>query len=56
MPPPESLASPGARAATWLPAVPGILTADQILATGQSIAEVQQRDGAVGWPDGHVDA
>jgi len=56
MPPPESLASPGSRAATWLPSVPGILTADQILATGQSIAEVQQRDGAIGWPDGHVDA
>jgi len=56
MPPPESLASPGSRTATWLPSVPGILTADQILATGQSIADVQQRDGAIGWPDGHVDA
>jgi hypothetical protein len=41
---------------TWLPSVPGILTADQILATGHSIADVQQRDGAIGWPDGHVDA
>ncbi len=41
---------------TWLPSVPGILTADQILATGNSIAAVQQRDGAIGWPDGHVDA
>ena len=41
---------------TWLPSVPGILTADQILATGHSIAAVQQRDGAIGWPDGHVDA
>jgi hypothetical protein len=41
---------------TWLPSVPGILTADQILATGCSIAAVQQRDGAIGWPDGHVDA
>ncbi|MGD0374260.1 MAG: prenyltransferase [Streptosporangiaceae bacterium] len=38
------------------PAVPGILTADEILATGRSIASQQQRDGAVGWPDGHVDA
>ncbi len=56
MPPPESLASPGSRAATWLPSVPGILTADQILATGHSIAAVQQPDGAIGWPDGHVDA
>src|SRR5215472_17211905 len=41
---------------TWLPSVPGILTAEQILATGRSIAAVQQRDGAIGWPDGHVDA
>ncbi len=56
MPPPESLASAGSRAAAWLPSVPGILTADQILATGRSIAAVQQRDGAIGWPDGHVDA
>jgi hypothetical protein len=44
------------RAAASLPSVPGILTADQILATGHSIAAVQQRDGAIGWPDGHVDA
>jgi hypothetical protein len=41
---------------TWMPSVPGILTADQMLATGHSIAAVQQRDGAIGWPDGHVDA
>ena len=45
-----------ARPATWLPSVPGILTADQILATGRSIEAEQQRDGAIGWPDGHVDA
>jgi len=44
------------RAAPWLPSVPGILTADQILATGNSIAAAQQGDGAIGWPDGHVDA
>ena len=44
------------RSATWLPSVPGILTADQVLATGQSIAAEQQPDGAIGWPDGHVDA
>jgi MMP endo-(1,4)-3-O-methyl-alpha-D-mannosidase len=37
-------------------AVPGILTADELLATGQSIAAQQQPDGAVSWPDGHVDA
>ena len=38
-----------------LPSVPGVLTAEQILATGQSIAAGQQQDGAIGWPDGHVD-
>jgi hypothetical protein len=52
---PDSLA--GLRgAASCLPAVPGILTADEILATGTSIAAVQQADGSIGWPDGHVDA
>ena len=40
----------------WLPEVAGILTADQVLATGRSIAAVQQASGAIGWPDGHVDA
>ena len=39
-----------------VPAIPGVLTADEVLATGQSIAAQQQRDGAIGWPDGHVDA
>jgi hypothetical protein len=43
--------------AGWmLPSVPGVLTAEQILATGRSIAASQQQDGAIGWPDGHVDA
>jgi hypothetical protein len=40
----------------WVPEVAGILTADQLLATGQAIATAQQPDGAIGWPDGHVDA
>ena len=53
---PDSLTSGSATTSAWLPSVPGILTADQILATGNSIAAVQQRDGAIGWPDGHVDA
>ena len=44
------------RRAAAIPAIPGVLTADEVLATGQSIAAQQQRDGAVGWPDGHVDA
>ena len=43
-------------AAAWLPEVSGILTGQDILATGCSIAATQQRDGAIGWPDGHVDA
>jgi hypothetical protein len=46
----------GLPAGTDLPSVPGILTADQVLATGRSIAAAQQQDGAIGWPDSHVDA
>jgi hypothetical protein len=38
------------------PEVEGILTAEQLLATGRSIAAAQHADGSVGWPDGHVDA
>ena len=62
---PESLAGAGVTssgperagvASARLPSVPGILTAGQVLATGKSIAAMQQRDGAIGWPDGHVDA
>jgi hypothetical protein len=44
------------RAAVWVPEVAGILTADQVISTGQAIAAVQRPDGAIGWPDGHVDA
>ena len=39
-----------------LPAVPGAVTAGQILATGRSVAAMQQPTGAIGWPDGHADA
>ncbi|HKB29845.1 MAG TPA: prenyltransferase [Streptosporangiaceae bacterium] len=39
-----------------LPAVPGILSADDILATGRSIAAMQEPSGAIPWPDGHTDA
>jgi hypothetical protein len=42
--------------AAWVPEVAGILTADQIVSTGHAIAAVQQPGGAIGWPDGHVDA
>ncbi len=44
------------RVSTWIPEVAGILTADQIISTGRAIAAVQQPSGAIGWPDGHVDA
>jgi tetratricopeptide (TPR) repeat protein len=61
MPQPERLARVGQLASpagpgAWVPEVPGIITADQILATGRSIAAEQQPTGAIGWPDGHVDA
>jgi hypothetical protein len=49
------LASPD-RLANTVPEVAGILTADQLLATAASIAADQQASGAIGWPDGHVDA
>jgi len=44
------------RPAAWVPEVAGILNADEIIATGAAIAAVQQPDGAIGWPDGNVDA
>ena len=44
------------RARCWIPEIAGILTADQIISTGQAVAAVQQPDGSIGWPDGHVDA
>ena len=39
-----------------IPEVPGVLTADQMLATGRSVAAMQEPTGAIGWPDGHADA
>jgi hypothetical protein len=59
VPQPERLASTAQRLAGTADGVPelaGILTADQVLATGRSIAAEQQPGGAIGWPDGHVDA
>jgi hypothetical protein len=44
------------RAGRALPAVPGIITGGQIVATARSIAAVQEADGGVPWPEGHVDA
>ena len=40
----------------YVPEIPGILTAEQVVATGHAIAATQQADGSIGWPDGHVDA
>jgi hypothetical protein len=62
MPQPDHAASPvelrdvNLGAGSWVPEVAGIITADQVLATGVSIAADQQPSGAIGWPDGHVDA
>jgi hypothetical protein len=53
---PGAAAGPARPPGGWLPEVAGILTADQVLATGRSIAAAQQASGAIGWPDGHVDA
>jgi hypothetical protein len=54
---PDRLASPDlGSTAGRVPEVAGILTAGQMLATAASIATEQQRTGAIGWPDGHVDA
>lgn len=39
-----------------IPAVPGVVTGDDIAATAASIAAVQLPDGGVPWPEGHVDA
>jgi hypothetical protein len=40
-----------------LPAVPGVLTADQVARTAAAIAQVQQPDGGVPWAVGeHIDA
>ena len=36
--------------------VPPGLTLPDVLATAESIARVQDRSGAIAWPDGHVDA
>ena len=32
------------------------LTQPEVLATGEAIARMQERSGAIAWPDGHVDA
>jgi hypothetical protein len=39
-----------------IPAVPAVLTAGDIRATGEHIAAGQEPSGAIPWPDGHTDA
>ena len=39
-----------------VPELPGILTAAEVLATGEHIAARQAPSGAISWPDGHTDA
>jgi hypothetical protein len=39
-----------------VPTVPGILTADEVLATGHSIVAMQEPSGAIPWPEGYTDA
>jgi hypothetical protein len=39
-----------------VPSVDGVLTQHEIRATGETIAEGQEASGAIGWPDGQVDA
>lgn len=39
-----------------MPQVPGVLSAAELLATGERIAAAQEPSGAVCWPDGHADA
>jgi hypothetical protein len=54
---PERIAAAGSAQAGWqVPEIPGVLSADQVIATGRAIAASQQHDGSIGWPDGHVDA
>lgn len=54
MRPPDPARRP--RPAAWIPEVAGILSADDIVATGRAIAAVQRADGSIGWPDGQIDA
>jgi len=46
----------GSAVAGPVPSVPGVLSEREILATGQAIAAGQEASGAIGWPDGHIDA
>ncbi|MFG1822373.1 prenyltransferase [Microbispora bryophytorum] len=41
---------------TRVPDVPGIITAEQVVRTAGSIAAIQDDEGGVPWPEGHIDA
>ena len=67
MPPSDALASEGPGTAgpgtagpgvadSPVPSLPGILTAGEVLATAEHIADRQAPSGAIAWPDGHTDA
>jgi hypothetical protein len=43
-------------AAAPVPSIDGVLSQQEILATGETIARGQEASGAIGWPDGHIDA
>jgi hypothetical protein len=44
---------PHARSA--IPAVPGVLSASDVVATAHTIEAAQEESGAIRWPDGHID-
>ena len=48
--------APGRRMAEGQQTIGEALERGDVLATGESIARVQDRSGAIAWPDGHVDA
>ena len=46
---------PEPQARAGRPELPGVLSADDVLATACRIADAQESSGAIRWPDGHVD-
>jgi hypothetical protein len=39
-----------------IPEIRGVITAEQVIQTARSIARVQDAEGGVPWPEGHIDA
>ena len=48
----QSVAPPS----SGVPAVTGVVTAGDVLATGEYLASLQEPSGAISWPDGHTNA